>query len=212
VNIKLFNEDTESKTNRQVRSKSKQAEPRRSKTPLTKTAKSTKTTKTRDKLSKSLCQPNNYRKLLFINSPDEEEAKNNEKKVIETLSKAIANNTVNNLPTKHTEYTKLASVNLNDSNKTKLRNVIKSLPGGYKYTGESIKDIDEANYLIAKLNIDINKEPKVLYAYLFRKIKIVSYLYFLDIEKKSVNIEDYFINVAVDLDQIVKLKSCSIFF
>jgi hypothetical protein len=162
--------------------------------------------KTRDKLSKSFCQPN-YRKLLIINSPDETEAKNNEKKVIETLNKAIANNTVKNVTSKAIEPIKLASSNLSDSNKTRLRNVIKVLSGGYKYLGEGIKDIDDANILIVKISTDINKDPKILYTYFFRNIKIVNYLYFLDSEKKEVNMDNYIVKPAIDIDRLNRMKT-----
>jgi hypothetical protein len=157
--------------------------------------------------SKSFCQPK-MRKLLTINSPDEEEARKNEKKVLETLTKAIESGVVNNLP-KLTQVIKLASVNLTESNKTRVRTVIKGLAENYKYTGESIKDIEECSFLVVKQESDgkINS-LKFLYAYFFiKEVSFLSYNFFLDSQKKKVDINDYIItNYQLGLDKLKTMK------
>lgn len=166
----------------------------------------------------------NSKKLLMINTPSKDEKAS---KAFATINKAIYNDIfakIENISNIKKTKLNLSSIDLNESSKTKLKELIKNIKppnDNFIYLGEEYSDLDKSEYIIIKHNSNVNyfKQLKILYVSLLNKQiihsehkierKFVKFNYFADNDKKKkiLNVDDYVVKISLDYEKLEKLKS-----
>ena len=153
--------------------------------------------------------------LFRLESISENEIKNNEKQVIDSITKAIKYNYISDTKSTVTNSDNLVSVcavNLSEHHKLKLRQTFRQL-GVYRLCSDNFDDIKNTEFLVVKSN-DIGKELKVIYSLIVKNgvQKIINFSYFNDSsnKKKYLNTENYIISSPFDTNLIKEMKQSNI--